>query len=171
MCVPCKHWKKRLFSLACQLSPFAKSESALLSICFYTLGNTCTHMKNMCARLSEMSVSIIKKSWQLILPILLYRTFCAKFPEIRTFPEDWTHREKMPPTLTAAWRRWQTRVLAVRFATFILLTSLSAVGTWGRRVVSFSLGADRDALCWLVELHDHACHVVTSRAVAACVGC
>ena len=43
-----------------------------------------------------MSVNIVKKSWNqrkypenLILLILLYTTFCAKFPEIKEFLEDW----------------------------------------------------------------------------------
>ena len=43
-----------------------------------------------------MPVSNIIKSWNkrkfpenLFLPIQLYRTFCAQFPEIQKFPEDW----------------------------------------------------------------------------------
>ena len=47
-------------------------------------------------QIPEMPVSIVNKSWygwkypeHFILPIRLYRTICAKFPEIQNFPEHW----------------------------------------------------------------------------------
>ena len=49
-----------------------------------------------CLYLTEMPVSVLIKSWNgckfpenSLLPILLYTSIWAKFPKIRTFPEDW----------------------------------------------------------------------------------